>query len=646
MSVQRSSSIAYVGEDAKNFDAKTPDGRVSWWQEKDEQAGAALVENVRRILLDKTDYLSACERHLRMYRNLAMQGTVPMRILRLADAMGSTLMPRIGMNVVRPMCNTVKSKIGKTRPRVMFTTDGGGRAQKDLARSRELFVDGLFYQEDVYAKSRRCLLDATVFGHGVMSVASDGKRPEYARVFPPEFVVDRIEGANCEPRNVQRIRFIDREVLARKFPKFEKQIRGMKPKWMSELNIWWRTFNSAEHTMLMVTLGWHLPSEPGADDGRRTIGLEDLTLANDPYKDDEHPFEVIRWSQSPDGFDGMGLAEELVGIQAEINRLVRRIQTSMHLLSNPYVLINQNSGLAPGTVQGIPGTVLKHNGLEPKIYAPQTVHPEVFAHLDRLYQRAFEIAGVSQLSASSKIPANLESGRAILVHEDVQSDRFADFEIGEWQQFHVRLGIKGIHTAARTGYEVALIDPTSSRMRKVKAKDLGLDEDDWICKAWPTSILPATPEGRLDIIERTAAQGLTTDVEEKIELLQDLDITRAMRRKLSGRRYVERIIESMLYHDGPYIAPDSAMPLQKCIAIAQDLYLEGLADGADEDALAKVSSWIYAAIALDKMGQKAAAPPMGPAMTPPPGPLPGMAPPMNAGPDAMVAPPVPPAMVA
>jgi hypothetical protein len=43
----------------------------------------------------------------------------------------------------------------------------------------------------------------------------------------------------------------------------------------------------------------------------------------------------------------------------------------------------------------------------------QAMHPEVYNHLDRLYQRAYEISGISELSATGKKPAGLESGAAL-----------------------------------------------------------------------------------------------------------------------------------------------------------------------------------------------------------------------------------------
>jgi hypothetical protein len=41
------------------------------------------------------------------------------------------------------------------------------------------------------------------------------------------------------------------------------------------------------------------------------------------------------------------------------------------------------------------------------------MHPEVYSHMERLFGKAYEIAGISELSATGKKPPGLESGAAL-----------------------------------------------------------------------------------------------------------------------------------------------------------------------------------------------------------------------------------------
>ena len=54
----------------------------------------------------------------------------------------------------------------------------------------------------------------------------------------------------------------------------------------------------------------------------------------------------------------------------------------------------------------------------------EKISQDLFMHLDRLYNRSFEIAGISQLSAQSSKPSGLDSGRALREFSDIESERF------------------------------------------------------------------------------------------------------------------------------------------------------------------------------------------------------------------------------
>jgi len=74
-----------------------------------------------------------------------------------------------------------------------------------------------------------------------------------------------------------------------------------------------------------------------------------------------------------------------------------------------------------------------------QIQAAATVQPELFNQLNMLYQKAYEITGVSQLAAASRNPLGANaSGAALREMTDIQSDRFALTSF-QYQQFHLDL---------------------------------------------------------------------------------------------------------------------------------------------------------------------------------------------------------------
>ena len=96
----------------------------------------------------------------------------------------------------------------------------------------------------------------------------------------------------------------------------------------------------------------------------------------------------------------------------------------MHMMSTPKVFLDMSSKVISSHLNNDIGAIIKYQGNKPDFQVTQAVHPELFQHLDRLYNRAYEIAGISQLSAQSKKPGGLTSGIAITEYNDIESERF------------------------------------------------------------------------------------------------------------------------------------------------------------------------------------------------------------------------------
>ena len=176
--------------------------------------------------------------------------------------------------------------------------------------------------------------------------------------------------------------------------------------------------------MVKVIESWRLPSGLDVNDGKHTISVSSGTLLDESYEKDYFPFVFFRWGIRPVGFFGQGLAEQLQGLQLEINKILRTIQVSMHLVSVPKLLVEVSSKIVSSHLNNRIGGVIKYAGTPPA-YAPLgSIPPDLFTHLDRLFARAYEIAGISQLAAQSLKPAGLDSGKALREFNDLETERF------------------------------------------------------------------------------------------------------------------------------------------------------------------------------------------------------------------------------
>ena len=173
--------------------------------------------------------------------------------------------------------------------------------------------------------------------------------------------------------------------------------------------------------MVKVVESWHLPSGVEAEDGKLCITINNALLVRKVGKS-YFPFVFYKWSERPFGF-GQRIAEQLTGLQLEINKILRTIQISMHLVSVPKLLVKLSSKIVPAHLNNKIGGIIKYVG-KPHICHPWARTPELFLHLDRLYTRSFEVIGVSQLSAQSTKPSGLNSGKALRTYNDLESERF------------------------------------------------------------------------------------------------------------------------------------------------------------------------------------------------------------------------------
>ena len=564
---------------------------IQWWLEED--PGAAIKDTIDLIKRDQDLFRVANLQHMRMYRNLGMVGLGPHSGFRINESLGSPL----SLNIVRNMCNAVQSKIAKNRPKPWFQTSGADVKTQQKAKKLEQYIKGIFYSEKVYQKSAQAFLDAAILGTGCLKVMPGKKRVLVERVFTPEIVVDNVEGMHREPRNIYQYKYVDRGWLVAQYPDKEEEIKAIPSLQFNyedeEINA---VYDRYATDLVRVEEAFHCASEEGADDGLHVIAANGITLEQEPWKHAWHPYVFIRWSTSPLGMWGMGLAEELKGIQLEINRLVRKIQNAMQLLSNPYVMVDKAAAVSRATITDVPGTILQYVGKQPVVYTPNVVHQEVYAHLDRLYQKGYEIAGVSQMTAQSQKPVGFTSGRAQLVHQDIESERFA-IVTREWEEMHMELarlilrvsqGIRGISVKAFGDNSYTEID---------FHKDLDISEDEFVMQVMPTSLLGDTPEAAIEMSERLTKAGLISDATEVLEGMDHPDMKAFVRRKTANKVLTEKMVQSML-DGGPQLAPEPEMNLKTVLFVAQEMYVEATLQKYPKEDLDKVRRFMQAAVRM------------------------------------------------
>lgn len=602
--------------------ANAKDGQ--WWLEPEGKKSERILAVVRSIRMNQE------HRKLTDLLHESMYGNTPTNSFGRGSARRFAPASRLSLNVCRNMVGAVTSKIAaKNKPKPTFLTEEGNYDQRVQAENLEKFVGGVFYESGLYAVASQCFRDMCVTGTGVLKAFEEGEKASVERVRQKELVVDDVEGADMKPRNMFQRKYVDRLVLKKLWGQGDavrEQLIQDCPRDAEDLEAGYQS--TADQ--VLVTEGWHL----GEDDktkGRHSIVIEGLDLLDEEWTG-PFPFAFLRWSEDTEGFWGVGLVEELRGIQAEINKLLQQIQKGHHLIGGHWAVL-QGSTLTTQINNDL-GAIVKYTGQPPQYYSPAVIATEVYNHLWQLYAKAFEIAGVSQMAATGMKPGGLDSGEAQRVYNDIQTERF--LEVGQaYEEFIVEAARQVIRCAKRIGgsYKVRAVDKSSISF--IKWSEVDLDEDSYVIRVYPTSLLPTTPAGKLGWAQDMIKAGVIP-AEDVLDIVDFPDTEAYAKRKNAPRRIIERNIQHMLKTGEP-VSPEPMDNHELALKLVNEAYADARLDGVHEPKLQLLRDYL----AVTKSYITPPAPP-----APAGGPLMGGPPPLPMGPPGMGPPPMGPAMPA
>jgi hypothetical protein len=531
----------------------------------------------------------------------------------------------ISLNVIRNMVGAVTSKIAaKSKPKPSFITEDGNFELREQAQMLEKFVGGVFYESGVYNVLAECFRDACVYGTAFLMAEEYEGDIECRRVKPHEMVAD--DGEGDEPANLYRRRYIDRLDLAELHPEHRDAILVC-PRDSEDLEFGYQT--TADQ--VLVTEAWH----KGAS--KKSKGWYSCVIANatleDGAWDGPPPFAVLRWTKDIEGFFGVGLCEELRGIQTELNKLLAQIQRGHQLISGHWLV--QQGSVITSQLNNDLAAIVKYSGTKPDYETPQIISPEVYKHLWDLYAKAFEISGISQLNATGLKPAGLDSGAAQRAYQDIQTERF--LEVGQaYEEFVVEAARQVIRCAKRRGGSYKVRADGKGSMDVIDWSDIKIDEQSYVIKVYPTSLLPSTPAGKLQWAEDMIKAGVIPP-EDILDILDLPDTEAYTRRKLAARKSIEKRLSKMQRDKVPFV-PEPFDDLKLLKVTARDAYHEAVNDGVSDDVLDLYRDCI--ANTQDMLNEQEPPPMPPPAMPPGAMPPPGAPPPMMP-PPLMGAPPPP-----
>lgn len=530
-----------------------------WWEAKTPDQRAALMLTTAAYLKEGQSYrYRQAAIYARLYGNQSLYSFAGTNIAKIDQDHGLP-MDRPTFNLIQSVVDTLVSRLSQSRPQPVFLTDNGDYKQRNLAKKYNNFMQGEFYNTKAYEKGAIALRDCLVEGTGILHVYETPEhRVGLERILLTELLIDPTESMYGEPRQLFRMKLIDRDVLMANFPKFKEKI---------SLAAEATPDNSSDASkkvsdLVMVVESWHLPSGKDAADGRHMLACSSGYLIDEEYNKQSFPFAFLHYSPRLLGFWAQGVAEQLMGTQIELNQILFTISRAIKLVGVPRVFQEDGSKVVTAHHNNEIGVIVKYRGTKPTYEVAPCNAPELYAERDKLIQYGYQQSGVSALQASSQKPQGLDSGEAIRTYDDISTDRFASLS-RRYDNFYIDLTYLIMDQAkdiAKEQGKYSTVYPNKNGTKEIDLPKAALINDEFVVQCFTQSSLPKDPAGRLQKVTEMVQSGMIT-LQEGRRLLDYPDLEQVEKLANAGEERILQILDEIIEH-GKYSPPDPFMDLQ------------------------------------------------------------------------------------
>lgn len=541
--------------------AEASDRGREWWLLDDEEALDVISANLEFWAQRQKFRIGQLVRYMRIYGNVRV-GPYTSTV----SALQQSFRTQFGETVTYPVStsgtNTMVSKITRNKPVPYSVTNNGDYKAQRRAKNRNIFIQGSFYENKTYELSRTAFRDSLILGDGFIQITEVDGRARQECVPSYELFVDELEAAatHNNPRQMHRIQFEDRNTLKMKYPEKADLIEN--DHWADAESY---AYSSSLADLVCVRTSWHLPSFPGAEDGKMIKSLGSGLLCDpEPYTFDRFPFSRISYQVTPPAYWAQGLIAQGEGIQLEINRVAYRIQRNNIKAGEYKIWIKNGSNISADQLTNDIGAIIESDE-KPEEILINPVPAETYQYIADLMKRWYEMAGISAQDATSMKPPGEQSGEAIRLTHDLGTERFAELA-QRYEEFvadvaHLTIMVtqkivednkkKTKEGEKPPSYTVNAF--TKGVGKVVDFDDLGFEEGEPFCiQSFPVSTLPFDPAGReQEIIERVQAGWLDPDMARYLSDYPDTGRIEGLHN--AQREFVYQTLDSIIEDGTSYV---------------------------------------------------------------------------------------------
>lgn len=321
------------------------------------------------------------------------------------DEINEDTTPTPNLNVIKSCIDTLHSKIAQSKVRPYFNCVNGSFRDINIVKQAQQFFDQYFDIQDVNKKVSEAFRDACIFDTGYIYVDPDNKAITRAlawQVFerPSEITYNNITRTYYERKDfpVTMLPETIYSALSDKIGEREYLTYGV----YFDVRNHVKAYFIEEYSYMLIL----------------------------PYDGNRTPFIRLHYNNPVSGNSSSSIVDMLYTIQLEINSLMNKVKDASQMNSAMTYLLPKGSGVKTGQLNNRIGNIIEYETTSNMTSSPVTVStpsfidPQYMSLIDDLVNRAYELTGISMLSAQSQKPAGLNSGIALSTMENIESDRF------------------------------------------------------------------------------------------------------------------------------------------------------------------------------------------------------------------------------
>ena len=416
------------------------------------------------------------------------------------------------VNVIKAAVDTLVSKISNQKCRPYFSSVNGTYKTKQVVRQAQQFFDYIFDEEQVNHKVSHAFRSACICSSGHVFLNPFTYNLEVLE--PWTVAVQHTEKAYGQPT--------DMLVKFNNYP-------------TSLIENYKGSYDYVQYC-IYISIKEHK--------AYKLINAKVVEVMK--YEPDVLPLVSIYYCDPVFGRKTTSIVEELNGIQTQIDMINQKISAAAQLTPANSIYVLEGSSLDTEELTNKSGAVYKvklppgMNSLPIQSINPAPFDPMWQSMLDYYVKQAFESIGLSQLSATGKKPAGVDSGIALSTLEDVESDRF-ETQLNAFIKMYTDIAKMYIKVLPAN----ADIIPVSQNTSPLKWKDLLKEQGLFKVQYSAATFLSKQPSEKIKQINQLSQAGLI-GVEKIAQLLDNPDLEDAYSFAQAVHNACNKVIESAM----------------------------------------------------------------------------------------------------